>query len=85
MLTHCKPNANHYKINDACIVWMPIRCKIYATRCKNTDVCDAVCWFDVKTTLFQANAMKYVLHGCEINVKTTPFIAKTVIYALHEC
>ena len=39
MLSHCKNNAIHCKINDICIAWTLIHCKNNAIHHKSNDIC----------------------------------------------
>ena len=39
MLSHCKNNVIHCKINDICIAWTLTLCKNNAIHCENNDIC----------------------------------------------
>ena len=64
MLSHCKDNAIHCKMNDVSIAWMPIHCKNNAIHCKINDTCIAWMLSHRKTKLFFVKSMLYVLPGC---------------------
>ena len=63
MLSHCKNNAIHCKVNDSCIAWTLTHCKNNAIHTKINDICIAWMLNHCKATQFIVKSTIYVLPG----------------------